>query len=85
MPRVDGFDVLEWLRTQSLTHIRVVVFSGSDCMADVEKALGMGAHFYRTKPLRFDEQVSMLKALEIHITSSTPHQPTTGRLAPGAG
>jgi len=67
MPRVDGFDVLEWLRTQSFADLRVVVFSGSDCRQDVERALGMGAHLYRTKPLRFDEQVSMLKALEIHI------------------
>jgi len=67
MPRVDGFDVLEWLRTQSFPRLRVVVLSGSDCRADVERALGMGAHFYRTKPLRFDEQVSMLKALENHI------------------
>jgi Response regulator containing a CheY-like receiver domain and an HTH DNA-binding domain len=76
MPRVDGFDVLEWLRTQSFPHLRVVVFSGSDCLADVEKALGMGAHFFRTKPLRFHEQVSMLKALEIHIASSHQHGST---------
>jgi len=81
MPRVDGFDVLEWLRTQSFPHLRVVVFSGSDCRADVEKALGMGAHFYRTKPLRFDEQVSMLKALEIHMDRLSQPGPATARVA----
>jgi CheY-like chemotaxis protein len=81
MPRVDGFDVLEWLRTQSFPHLRVVVFSGSDCRADVEKALGMGAHFYRTKPLRFDEQVSMLKALEIHIDRLSQPGSATTRVA----
>src|SRR2546422_8006391 len=64
MPCVDGFEVLQWLRTQSFPELQVGGFSGSDCREDVEKALGMGAHFYRTKPLCFDEQVAMLQSLE---------------------
>jgi CheY-like chemotaxis protein len=70
MPRVDGFDVLNWLRAQSFPHLQVIVLSGSDYTADVNKALCMGAHFYRTKQLRFDEQVAMLRSLEHEVAQS---------------
>ena len=67
MPRGDGFDVLRWLRDQSFSQMLVVVLSGSAYEADRRKALRMGAHYYLTKPLRFDEQVEMLKQLETTI------------------
>src|SRR5215468_8617013 len=63
MPRGDGFDVLRWLRAQSFSHLLVVVLSGSAYEADRRKALRMGAHYFLTKPLRFDQQVEMLKEL----------------------
>jgi CheY-like chemotaxis protein len=67
MPRGDGFDVLKWLRGQSFSQLLVVVLSGSAYDADRRKALRMGAHYYLTKPLRFDDQVEMLKQLETAI------------------
>ena len=70
MPRVDGFDVLEWLRNQSFPDLRIIVLSGSDYTDDIGRALELGAHFYRTKPLRFDQQIAMLKGLEENVTQS---------------
>jgi CheY-like chemotaxis protein len=67
MPRGDGFDVLRWMRSQSFSQLLIVVFSGSAYEADRRKALRMGAHYFLTKPLRFDEQVEMLKQLETTI------------------
>jgi two-component system response regulator len=64
MPRGDGFDVLRWLRGQSFPDLKVAVFSGSAYEADRRKALRMGAHYYLTKPLRFEDQIEMLKQLE---------------------
>jgi two-component system response regulator len=76
MPRGDGFDVLRWLRGQSFSQLLVAVLSGSAYEGDRRKALRMGAHYYLTKPLRFDEQVEMLKQLEGTIlkrpSSTTP-------------
>jgi Response regulators consisting of a CheY-like receiver domain and a winged-helix DNA-binding domain len=67
MPRGDGFDVLKWLRGQSFSQLLVAVLSGSAYEADRRKALRMGAHYYLTKPLRFDEQVEILRQLEATI------------------
>lgn len=67
MPRGDGFDVLRWLRGQSFPQLQVAVLSGSGYEADKRKALRMGAHYFLTKPLRFEEQVDMLKELETRV------------------
>ncbi len=67
MPRGDGFDVLRWLRGQSFPQLQIAVFSGSDYEADRRRALRMGAHYYLTKPLRFEDQIEMLKQLEAAI------------------
>jgi CheY-like chemotaxis protein len=72
MPRGDGFDVLRWLRDQSFPHLRVAVFSGSAYEADRRRALRMGAHYFLTKPLRFDDQVEMLRQLEGAIIQQSP-------------
>jgi CheY-like chemotaxis protein len=51
MPRVNGFEVLEWLRQQpGLARIPVVVLSGSGLETDIEEAYRLGANTYFTKP-----------------------------------
>jgi two-component system response regulator len=86
MPRGDGFDVLRWLRAQSFSHLQVAVLSGSGYEVDRKKALRMGADYYLVKPSRFEEQVEMLKQLEVTVIQqpqfSVPlapsHQTTCG-------
>ncbi|SPE61313.1 Response regulator [Verrucomicrobia bacterium] len=82
MPRMDGFAVLEWLRTQPrLRHIRVVVFSASDRREDMELAASLGAKGYLVKPHRPEQLAGMVKTLEddwLRI-GETEHEQTGSR------
>ena len=51
MPKLSGFDVLEWLLTRKdLKELPVVMFSSSFQSDDMEKAKVLGAADYLTKP-----------------------------------
>jgi CheY-like chemotaxis protein len=51
MPRVDGFEVLSWIRQESsLNSTCVVVLSGSDEPGDQQKVTTLGAYLYMVKP-----------------------------------
>src|SRR5256714_10398929 len=52
MPRLDGFDFLEWLRQQpQLKAIPVIVLTSSEDIADVNRAYALGANSFLVKPL----------------------------------
>jgi CheY-like chemotaxis protein len=56
MPRLDGFEVLQWIRANPDTKsVPVVVLAGSAFRADVRRALELGANSYATKPAKFAE------------------------------
>jgi two-component system, response regulator len=56
MPRLDGFEVLQWIRTNPTTKtLPVVVLAGSSFRADVRRALELGANSYAVKPAKFEE------------------------------
>jgi CheY-like chemotaxis protein len=56
LPRLDGFEVLEWIRANPETKsLPVVVLAGSAFRADVRRALEFGANSYATKPANFNE------------------------------
>jgi CheY-like chemotaxis protein len=64
MPRVNGFEVLEWLReTEPFKRLVVHVFTASCREADVERAYDLGANSYILKPGRLDELVALASAL----------------------
>ena len=64
MPRMNGFEVLEWIRSQpQFTSLQVVVLSSSDEIRDINRAYQLGANSFLVKPLSFDEFVGMLEAL----------------------
>ena len=64
MPKLDGFDVLRWLiGRKDLEKLPVVMFSSSCLCEDVEKAKGLGATDYLTKPAEpdgFDQVVESI-------------------------
>jgi CheY-like chemotaxis protein len=66
LPRMNGFEFLEWLRKVSPNHFRlipVIVMSGSDLQEDVLRAYELGANCYLTKPpdwKKFREQLVRL-------------------------
>ncbi|SRR6266404_6999807 len=65
MPRLDGFDVLEWLRNRpERLPMSVVVFSSSGLPKDKEKAEMLGAHDYLVKPDSFDSWILVARKLD---------------------
>ena len=62
MPRVSGFDVLQWLRDHPQCRIiPIIIFSGSALVEDVERAYQLGANAYIVKPMGLDELTNILK------------------------
>ena len=56
MPRVNGFEVLKWVRAQpSLSALRILVLTSSDEIRDVNEAYQLGANSFLVKPLDFED------------------------------
>jgi CheY-like chemotaxis protein len=65
MPRLNGFDVLEWLRQQpGLKRLPVTVLSSSDMSVDVNRAYDLGVNAYLVKPSDSADMPLILKRLE---------------------
>ncbi len=61
MPRLDGFDVLKWVRKQpGLSGLPVVIFSSSEEPKHVARAYGMGANSYLVKPHSMAELTALV-------------------------
>lgn len=61
MPRLDGFDVLAWIRKQQgMENLRVIIFSGSDDPRDRKRAQALGANSYLVKPHSIEEMNSLV-------------------------
>jgi len=56
MPRLNGFEVLQWIRQhEPIRRIPVVVLSSSSTQEDIDKAYGLGANAYLVKPADVSE------------------------------
>jgi len=76
MPRVGGFDVLQWLRTRpDLESLPVVIVSASQQEEDVQKALALGAAEYRVKPNDHRQMVALVRELRDRWLARTEHAP----------
>ena len=64
MPRVSGFDVLAWLRSEdAFRQLPVVVLTSSNHDADIKRAYDLGAKSYLVKPVGFEALVELVKTL----------------------
>jgi CheY-like chemotaxis protein len=75
MPKVDGFEVLAWIRAQpTLKSIPVLVLTSSQQLKDVNRAYEMGANSFLVKPLDFDGMCSAASLIRDYWlkTSKTP-------------
>jgi CheY-like chemotaxis protein len=78
MPRVDGFDVLRWIKRQpALAAVRVVVLTSSEDIRDVNLAYQLGATSILVKPLDFNSTGAMTETildywLGINMASGPP-------------
>ena len=61
----DGFQVLEWIRSQPpLCRLRVIVLTSSEAIYDVDRAYKLGANSFLTKPVHFDQLTQMMQAVK---------------------
>lgn len=60
MPRVDGQTVLEEYRQK---NVPIVVFSSTENIAEVQRALALGAREYVRKPIGFQPYVDAVKGI----------------------
>ena len=64
MPRMDGFELLHWVRHQpALRALRIVVLTSSEEIYDVNRAYGMGANSFLVKPFDFEDYVGLARTL----------------------
>ena len=74
MPRMSGFEVLEWLRKQSqFSALPVIVLTASAHTRDIELAYKLGANSYLVKPVNDQSMVEMIKVLDMYwLLMNTP-------------
>jgi two-component system copper resistance phosphate regulon response regulator CusR len=79
MPRMDGMQVLQALKTQSAKP-RILVLSARDQVQDRVDALNLGADDYLVKPFAFEELLARLLALGRRNVAEASPEITCGRL-----
>lgn len=64
MPKVNGFEVLQKLKSNTRTQsIPVIILTSSKEDPDIKKCYEMGANSYIVKPVSFDDFASAIKNL----------------------
>jgi CheY-like chemotaxis protein len=76
MPRMDGFEVLEWLRQNpECSIIPVIILSSSGLDGDVLRAYRLGANAYFQKPNDFSQLQDILESI-LRFWSHAKRPPT---------
>jgi CheY-like chemotaxis protein len=68
MPRLGGFDFLEWMRCEAPLDVKVIpvmVMSGSNLEKDVKRAYELGANIYMTKPIDWQKFQELIKLMGV--------------------
>jgi CheY-like chemotaxis protein len=82
MPRLDGFEVLTWIRKQpGIRGLPVVVLTSSEDLRDVNRAYALGANSFLVKPLDFENSVALATIIEKYWMRSVK-LPQSNRPAP---
>jgi CheY-like chemotaxis protein len=65
MPRMNGFDVLGWLRQKpGLKRLLVTVLTSSDQPKDINRAYDLGANSYLVKPHGSNDLTELVKRVQ---------------------
>ena len=60
MPKMNGFEVIAWIRQSPFKTLAIDVLSGSTRNEDILRALSLGANLYLKKPVTVAELESLL-------------------------
>jgi len=64
MPKVDGFEALQWIRHQpELKRLLVIVFSSSGESGQINRAYDLGANSYLVKPFDYHQLTDLIRKL----------------------
>src|SRR5262245_24696790 len=64
MSRLNGFDLLNWIRKDPIfRRLPVVVLTSSNHDVDINRAYSLGANSYLVKPVGFDALVKLAKGI----------------------
>lgn len=76
MPRLGGFDVLQWIRAQkNILRLPVIVLTSSRHASDMEQAYALRANSYLVKPIGFDDLVELIRTIDRYwIKTNEPPQ-----------
>jgi CheY-like chemotaxis protein len=67
MPRLDGFQVLEWLQRQrQFARLHVAIMTSSDHDPDIARAYEMGAESYLIKPPDARELLALVQRIHAY-------------------
>ena len=73
MPRMNGFDVLEWLQAHpEFRKLPAIVLSGSNLDEDICKAKQLGAADFRVKPIGVENLITLVQELHTCWLNGTP-------------
>lgn len=65
LPKVSGFEVLAWIRSQpELRMLIVIVLTSSNQPSDITRAYELGANSYVLKPPQFQQLLELCRALD---------------------
>ena len=79
MPRMDGFEVLKWVRAQpGLNTLPIVVLTSSDQIRDVNRAYELGANSFLVKRMEFNDARALSRMINDYWLKVSA-QPTTAR------
>src|SRR5579862_7610449 len=71
MPRVEGLEVLKWIRSNSaLRDLQVIVLSGSELQEDIRKAYAVGANSYLVKPPSFTSLINLVREIDARLPAA---------------
>ncbi len=73
MPKISGFEVLDWLRNQPLpNHLPVAISTDSDSGPDVRRAYELGADSYLLKPPNPEALLGLVQRLKAYWAIEPP-------------
>lgn len=76
MPQMTGFEVLDWLATQTnLKDLPAIVLSSSSSESDIQKAYALGARDYLVKPHAISDLTRILCDLQRRWLSGSATSP----------
>ena len=82
MPGTNGFEVLEWIKTQNFPRLRIVMLSGNEHPQAAARALALGADYFQSKnshPADLNHLVRRLELLMVLLENREPRLPQVPR------